>query len=77
MFSTALESTAASVFRADASPSHNTVYSLAGGPKLLSNAEHRQMQGTGRVQYIAGGGGSLLFSIVAGMCIYIFKSLSQ
>ena len=41
--------------------------SLARGPKLLSNAEHRQMQVTGRVQYIAGG--SMLFSIVAGMCI--------
>jgi len=42
--------------------------SLARGPKLLSNAEHKQMQVTGRVQYIAGGG-SMLFSIVAGMCM--------
>ena len=41
--------------------------SVAGGPKLSSNAEHRQMQVTGRVQYIAGG--SMLFSVVAGMCI--------
>ena len=29
--------------------------SLARGPTLLSNAKHRQMQVTGRVQYIAGG----------------------
>ena len=42
--------------------------SVARGPKLLSNAEYRQMQVTGRVQYITGGG-SMLFSIVAGMCI--------
>jgi len=41
--------------------------SLARGPKLLSNVEQRQMQVTGRVQYIAGG--SMLFSIVPGMCI--------
>ena len=42
---------------------------LLEAPKLLSNVEHRQMQVTGRVQYIARGGGSVLFSIVAGMCI--------
>jgi len=41
--------------------------SLARGPKLLSIAEHRQMQVTGQVQYIAGG--SMLFFIIAGMCI--------
>ena len=41
--------------------------SLARGHKLLSNAEHRQMQVLLRVQYIAVG--SMLFSIVAGMCI--------
>ena len=31
------------------------------------NAEHSQMHVTGRVQYIVGG--SMLFSIVAGMCM--------
>ena len=41
--------------------------SVARGPQLLSNAEHRQMQVAGRVQYIAEC--SMLFSIVAGMCI--------
>jgi len=41
--------------------------SLATGPKLLSNTEQRQMQVTGRVHYIAGG--SMLFSIIAGMYI--------
>jgi len=39
-------------------------------PNYRGNAEHGQIQVTGRVQYIAGvGGWFMLFSIAAGMCI--------
>ena len=45
--------------------------SLARGPKLLSNAEHRQMQVTGRVQYIAEG--PCCFPLLP-VCVYKFSS---
>jgi len=45
--------------------------SLARGRKILSNAEHRQMQVTGRVQYIARGPCCFpSFSV----CVYKFSS---
>ena len=48
--------------------------SLARGPKLLSNAEHRQMQVTGRVQYIAGGRGDPCCFPSLPVCLYKFSS---
>ena len=47
--------------------------SLARDTKLLSNAEHRQMQVTGRVQYIARGGGPCCFPSFP-VCVYKFSS---
>ena len=46
--------------------------SLARGPKLLSNSEHRQMQVTGRAQYIAGRGPCFFPSLP--VCVYKFSS---
>ena len=46
--------------------------SLARGPRLLSNADHRQMQVTGRAQYIAGGRPCCLPPLP--VCVYKFSS---